>query len=138
MTNTNGQEWLRLHTWAVAGDVLNEAKYAHTIAETLQKEGYEVALINPRSRDPRLCRSLSDYGQPIDVLDLVIHPKLGWAVQTKETGRRGEEAAWRYLRRHGYRLVTTNYACRGGEIDIIAKDKGTLVFVEVRSRSNAR
>ena len=77
MANTNGQEWLRLHTWAVAGDVLNEAKYAHTIAETLQKEGYEVVLVNPRSRDPRLCRALSDYGQPIDVLDLVIHPKLG-------------------------------------------------------------
>ena len=88
MTNTNGQEWLRLHTWAVAGDVLNEAKYAHTIAETLQKEGYEVALINPRSRDPRLCRSLSDYGQPIDVLDLVIHPKLGLKLveEAKELG----------------------------------------------------
>ena len=89
MTNTNGQEWLRLHTWAVAGDVLNEAKYAHTIAETLQKEGYEVALINPRSRDPRLCRSLSDYGQPIDVLDLVIHPKLGLKLveEAKELGK---------------------------------------------------
>ena len=59
-------------------------------------------------------------------------------MRTKETGQRGEEAAWRYLRRRGYHLVTTNYACRGGEIDIIAKDKGTLVFVEVRSRSNAR
>ena len=36
-----------------------------------------MVLVNPRSRDPRLCRALSDYGQPIDVLDLVIHPKLG-------------------------------------------------------------
>lgn len=59
-------------------------------------------------------------------------------MRTKETGQRGEEAAWRYLKRRGYLLVTTNYACRGGEIDIIAKDKGTLVFVEVRSRSNVR
>lgn len=77
MSNMNGREWLRLRTWAVAGDVLNEAKYAHTIAETLQKEGYEVVLVNPRSRDPRVCRSLSEHGQPIEVLDLVIHPKLG-------------------------------------------------------------
>lgn len=59
-------------------------------------------------------------------------------MRTKETGQRGEEAAWRYLRRHGYRLVTTNYACRGGEIDIIARDKATLVFIEVRSRSSTR
>ena len=77
MANVNGQEWLRLRTWAVAGDVLSDAKYAHTIAKTLQEEGYEVVLVNPRSHDPRVCRSLRDYGRPIDVLDLVIHPKLG-------------------------------------------------------------
>lgn len=77
MTNHNGVQWLRQQTWAVAGDVLNEAKYAHTIAKALEKEGYQVVLINPRSRDSRVYRCLSDYGQCIDVLDLVIHPQLG-------------------------------------------------------------
>ena len=58
-------------------------------------------------------------------------------VQTRQTGEQGEKVAWQYLRRHGYRLVTTNYTCRGGEIDIIAREGTTLVFVEVRSRSSA-
>ena len=77
MDNANGWQWLRLPVWAVAGDVLNVAKYAHTIAQTLQKEGYQVVLVNPRSREPSLYRSLSAYPGAIDVLDLVIHPALG-------------------------------------------------------------
>ena len=59
-------------------------------------------------------------------------------MRTKQKGEQGEQVAWQYLRRHGYRLVTTNYACRAGEIDIIAHEGTTLVFVEVRSRSSAR
>ena len=77
MTHKNGAHWLRCQTWAVAGDVLNETKYAHTIAETLQKEGYQVVLVNRCCRDARVYRCLSDYGPGIEVLDLVIHPRLG-------------------------------------------------------------
>lgn len=57
-------------------------------------------------------------------------------MKTKDIGDRGEKEAWKFLRRKGYRLITTNYTCRGGEIDIIAQDQKTLVFIEVRSRSS--
>lgn len=52
---------------------------------------------------------------------------------------RGEEAeaqAAAYLEAHGLRLVTRNYRCRYGEVDLVMRDGGTLVFVEVRRRSS--
>lgn len=52
------------------------------------------------------------------------------------TGRRGESAAADYLANLGYRIVDRNWRCRTGEIDLIADDRGTLVFVEVRARTN--
>ena len=52
------------------------------------------------------------------------------------TGRRGESAAADYLANLGYRIVERNWRCRIGEIDLIADDGGTLVFVEVRARTN--
>lgn len=51
-----------------------------------------------------------------------------------ESGVRGEEYAARYLGRNGYYILQRNYRCKGGEIDIIAKDKDTLVFIEVKTR----
>jgi len=45
-----------------------------------------------------------------------------------------EELACRYLRKQGYLIVARNWRWRGGEVDIIAKDGNTLVFVEVKSR----
>ena len=56
----------------------------------------------------------------------------------KTTGAPGEAIGADYLRRQGYRIVATNWRCRRGEIDIIAQDSATLVFVEVRARSSAR
>ena len=56
---------------------------------------------------------------------------------TRELGRFGEEEAAKYLRRHGYRIVETNYSCRFGEIDLIAETKDCVVFVEVKSRRDA-
>jgi len=50
-------------------------------------------------------------------------------------GKRGEEIARRHLARLGYEIVCSNYRRREGEIDIIAHDGETLVFVEVRSHS---
>lgn len=57
-------------------------------------------------------------------------------VQRKLLGRRGEEAAVHYLEENGYRVLNKNYSCRFGEIDMVALDRETLVFVEVRSRSS--
>ena len=54
----------------------------------------------------------------------------------KEKGRAGEEIAARYLEEHGYEIVERNYTVRGGEIDVIAKRDGALVFVEVKTRTD--
>ena len=51
------------------------------------------------------------------------------------TGEMGEKLAVRYLRLRGYKILGRNYRCKLGEIDVIARRKGTLVFIEVRSRS---
>ena len=50
------------------------------------------------------------------------------------TGEKGEELAVVYLQKLGYRILERNYRCPLGEIDIVAKDKDTIVFVEVKSR----
>jgi putative endonuclease len=49
-------------------------------------------------------------------------------------GTAGEAAAARYLIERGYHVLERNFRCRGGEIDVIALDGGTLVFVEVKLR----
>ncbi len=56
---------------------------------------------------------------------------------SRELGAWGEEQAARYLRRKGYTIVERNYACRFGEIDLIARRRGVIVFVEVKLRKNA-
>lgn len=53
-------------------------------------------------------------------------------------GRQGEDLAAAYLRKLGYRVITTNHRCERGEIDIIAWDGEVLCFVEVRSRRSDR
>ena len=50
-------------------------------------------------------------------------------------GPRGENAAAKYLRGLGYRILVRNYRCKVGEIDIVARDGKTLVFVEVKTRA---
>lgn len=52
------------------------------------------------------------------------------------TGKRGEDIAAAYLKKRGYHIIERNYTCLFGEIDIVAKDKNTLVFVEVKSRKS--
>jgi len=49
-------------------------------------------------------------------------------------GAAAEALASRFLREHGLRIVACNYRCRGGEIDLVAQDGPTLVFIEVRLR----
>jgi putative endonuclease len=52
-------------------------------------------------------------------------------------GARAEDLCAELLRRSGVRVVERNWHCRHGEIDIIAEDRGTLIFAEVRMRSRA-
>jgi putative endonuclease len=51
-------------------------------------------------------------------------------------GSFGEDLASERLQDCGYRIVTTNYRCSFGEIDIIARDGDVLVFVEIKTRKN--
>lgn len=55
----------------------------------------------------------------------------------KELGKWGEEEAKRFLIKKGYKEVTTNWRNRFGEIDLIMNDNSTIVFVEVRTKSNS-
>jgi len=54
----------------------------------------------------------------------------------RSTGSLGENIAASYLAGRGYRILERNFRCRGGEVDIIARDPadGSLVFVEVKAR----
>ncbi len=51
-----------------------------------------------------------------------------------KTGKAGEEMAAQHLTKLGYRILERNYRCPLGEIDIIARERDILVFVEVKSR----
>jgi putative endonuclease len=55
-------------------------------------------------------------------------------VKRKHLGKKGEDLALTYLKKKGYRFVDRNFSCPFGEIDLIVKDKNTLVFVEVKTR----
>jgi len=52
-------------------------------------------------------------------------------------GALAEQIAAKYLQQRGLRLIVQNYRSRFGEIDLIMQDDATVVFVEVRLRSNA-
>jgi putative endonuclease len=52
-------------------------------------------------------------------------------------GRSGEDLAAEFLRRRGLEILHRNYRCRAGEIDIVARDGDTVVFVEVKERRTA-
>lgn len=56
--------------------------------------------------------------------------------ETKKYGNDGEKLAEKYLKKHKYKIVEKNFTCSFGEIDIIAKEKDVLVFVEVKRRHN--
>ncbi|MCU0599322.1 MAG: YraN family protein [Desulfobacterales bacterium] len=52
-------------------------------------------------------------------------------------GKQGEALAVKHLKQKGYEIICVNYKTRLGEIDIIARDKDTIVFVEVKSRRSS-
>ena len=57
-----------------------------------------------------------------------------WRREPKPLGRRGEDAAARYLKKQGYRILERNRFLGKYEIDIIAREGDTIAFVEVRTR----
>ena len=61
---------------------------------------------------------------------MVLHP------EKKEIGQKGENLAVEYLQKLGYKVLERNYRCKLGEVDIIALNNDTLVFIEVRTRSS--
>ena len=59
-------------------------------------------------------------------------------MKRRQTGILGERLACDFLGKNGYRIVERNYRCPDGEIDIIAQQQETLVFVEVRTKKSSR
>jgi putative endonuclease len=55
-----------------------------------------------------------------------------------ETGKEGEKIAAAYLRKNGYHICESNFRCSLGEIDIIAREKSELVFIEVKTRKSGK
>lgn len=53
-------------------------------------------------------------------------------------GERGETAACGFLKDHGYEILEKNYKCKLGEIDVVARRKGRLAFVEIKTRTSAQ
>lgn len=53
-----------------------------------------------------------------------------------DLGKRGEEIAAAYLQNLGYRIMHTNWRCGRAEVDLIADQQGTIIFVEVKTRSS--
>lgn len=58
--------------------------------------------------------------------------------EKQNIGKWGEEIAIDYLEKAHLKIITTNFHSRFGEIDIIARDNDTLVFVEVRVRAEKK
>ncbi len=54
--------------------------------------------------------------------------------ERQKFGKLGEDLATQYLENNGYEIVERNFSCQQGEIDIIAKEKNEIVFVEVKTR----
>jgi len=55
--------------------------------------------------------------------------------RTAEAGKAAEDAAGKFLKKKGYKIIARNYRTRLGELDIVALDGKTVVFVEVRSKT---
>lgn len=55
--------------------------------------------------------------------------------EKRDLGRYGEQVAEQFLRTQRYEILARNYRCAYGEMDLVARDGDTLVFVEVRTQS---
>lgn len=59
-------------------------------------------------------------------------------ISTRQIGTEKEQLAVAYLQAHGYEIITCNFTCRQGELDLIARKNEYLVFVEVKYRNSNR
>lgn len=59
-------------------------------------------------------------------------------MNNRELGQYGENIACKYLESKNYKILERNFSCKQGEIDIIAKDKNEIVFVEVKTRRSMK
>ena len=66
-----------------------------------------------------------------------MHALAGVTLARQQLGKIGEELAVEELERRGYAILARRYRTRCGEIDIVAEDTGTLVFVEVKARATS-
>jgi len=57
-------------------------------------------------------------------------------MKAKELGYLGEKIAAEFLCKKNYKILAQNFTIRGGELDIVAKQKNTLVFIEVKTRTS--
>jgi putative endonuclease len=69
--------------------------------------------------------------------DTLSRSPISIALGRRDVARLGEAAAVGALRDAGYRIVDTNVRVRRGELDIVAEERGVIVFVEVKSRRSA-
>jgi putative endonuclease len=86
----------------------------------------------PSQRHPSVQRDVSARAQPQG--DASRKPTAGRGIHARTAGRLGEELAAAHLQRLGFRVLARNARTRRGEIDVIAFDGRTLVFVEVKTR----
>lgn len=66
----------------------------------------------------------------------IVLSKTLYSMNTKILGNAGERLAVKYLKRHNYIILDTNYSCKQGEIDVVAQEGIYTVFVEVKTRTN--
>lgn len=57
-------------------------------------------------------------------------------MNTRRVGALGEDIAVKYLVKHGFKILARNFTCHFGEVDIVAMEKDTVVFVEVKWRKD--
>ncbi len=68
-------------------------------------------------------------------VDESAHYPVNHKMPPSKIGREGEALAVAYLRKKRYRIVEQNYRCQVGEMDIVALDRKTICFIEVKTRS---
>ena len=59
-------------------------------------------------------------------------------MNNKLKGAQGEQQALKYVKKLGYKILEKNFTTKIGEIDIIAQDKNSLVFIEVKNRTSQK
>src|SRR5919202_1195203 len=67
----------------------------------------------------------------------MLHKRAGMTQARQQLGKSGEDLACRELERRGYAILARRYRRKGGEVDIVARDGPTLVFIEVKARDGS-